>query len=74
MYDEQARTNNPKDEQVQGLTDFGMSDHGQVRKVVCIIAPILCKSRYIALKSIPMISAPVQFILLPRCWLHIWML
>ena len=40
IYEKQAWTNKPKDEQAQGRTDFGMT------KVMCIIAPVECYKGY----------------------------
>ena len=53
MYDEQARTNKPKNDQAQRRNDF-WDEHGQVTKLVYIFALTKCGNGYLQNKSIPM--------------------
>ena len=53
IYNKQAQTEKPKNEQAQGRTDFETAEHGHMTKVVCIIAPLECYSglRYFQLTT-----------------------
>ena len=69
LYEEQALTNMPKDEQAQGRTDFGMKTQPGDRLRVSLrqknaIAAIDISNKKI---RIPLIDALIKFISIFRC-------